>query len=98
MRTQYLIPLQGKLRMRIEQLEGDEDGGQKPAGAAGRRAFKELDTLRKQADELRAYDEQIRHYADMRIKLDLDDGVKVNYGKFGTLLANVKDVTGSGGE
>lgn len=106
MRTQYLIPLQGKIRMRIEQLEGGDEGsaqsagavgsggGQKPAGVAGRRAAKELDTLRKQADELRVYDEQMRHYADMRIRLELDDGVKVNYGKFGTLLANVKDVTG----
>jgi hypothetical protein len=35
-----------------------------------------------------------KHYADMRIQLDLDDGVKVNYGKFGNLLANVKDITG----
>ncbi len=33
-------------------------------------------------------------YADQRIKLDLDDGVKVNYGKFGDLLAEVKAVTG----
>jgi hypothetical protein len=30
----------------------------------------------------------------MRIKLDLDDGVKANYGKFGNLLANVKDIHG----
>ena len=28
------------------------------------------------------------------IKLDLDDGVKVNYAKFGDLLAEVKAVTG----
>ena len=33
----------------------------------------------------------MRHYADQRIGLDLDDGVKVNYGKFGDLLAEVKD-------
>jgi len=39
-----------------------------------------------------AFNEQ--HYADLRIKLDLDDGVKVNYGKFGNLLAEVKAVTG----
>lgn len=26
----------------------------------------------------------------MRITLDLDDGVKVNYGKFGNLLAELK--------
>jgi len=31
-----------------------------------------------------------KHYADKRIALDLDDGVKVNYGKFGDLLAEVK--------
>ena len=40
------------------------------------------------------YDEKLRHYADQRIALDLDDGVKVNYGKFGDLLAEVKAVTG----
>ena len=33
-------------------------------------------------------------YADQRISLDLDDGVKVNYGKFGDLLAEVKAITG----
>ncbi len=32
--------------------------------------------------------------ADQRIELDLDDGVKVNYGKFGDLLAEVKAVHG----
>ncbi len=40
------------------------------------------------------FGEQLCHYADMRIKLDSDDGVKVNYGKFGDLLAEVKAVTG----
>ena len=45
-----------------------------------------------------AYDEQLRHRADMRITLDLDDGVKVNYGKFGDLLAEVKSVTGGTGD
>lgn len=33
-------------------------------------------------------------YADQRITLDLDDGVKVNYGKFGNLLAEVKAIAG----
>ena len=28
------------------------------------------------------------------MSIDLDDGVKVNYGKFGDLLAEVKAVTG----
>jgi len=35
-----------------------------------------------------------QHSANIRIKLDLDDGVKVDYGKFGDLLAEVKAVTG----
>ena len=30
----------------------------------------------------------------MRIPLDLDDGVKVNYGKFGDLLSDVKAIHG----
>jgi transcription antitermination factor NusG len=34
----------------------------------------------------------------MKITLDLDDGVKVNYGKFGNLLAEVKAITGDKGE
>jgi hypothetical protein len=55
---------------------------------------KEQDTLRKQHAELMAFDEKLRHFADQRIKLNLDDGVKVNYGKFGDLLAEVKTVTG----
>lgn len=38
--------------------------------------------------------DKLRHYADQRISLDLDDGVKVNYGKFGDLLAEVKAITG----
>ena len=50
--------------------------------------------LAKQQVELLAFDEKLRHYADMRISLDLDDGVKVNYGKFGDLLAEVKVVHG----
>ena len=44
--------------------------------------------------ELVEFDEKLRHYADQRIALDLDDGVKVNYAKFGDLLAEVKAVTG----
>ena len=36
---------------------------------------------------MRAFDEELRHLADQRIALDLDDGVKVNYARFGNLLA-----------
>ena len=64
------------------------------SSAQAKRLQKERDRLAKQADELRRYDEQLHHYADQRIALDLDDGVKVNYSKFGNLLAEVKTVTG----
>lgn len=92
MRTEYVIPLQGRIAARIEQLENEKNN----AKSASRRnqIQKEIDKLVKQQTELRNYDEVLRHMADQRIKLDLDDGVKVNYGKFGDLLAEVKAVTG----
>ena len=58
-----------------------------------KKSQKQKDTLTKQYTELLAFDEQLRHYADQRIQLDLDDGVKVNYAKFRPLLAEVKLVT-----
>ncbi|KPA12206.1 type II restriction enzyme, partial [Candidatus Magnetomorum sp. HK-1] len=48
----------------------------------------------KKHEELRKFDDELRHYSDLKISLDLDDGVKVNYGKFGNLLAEKKAVTG----
>jgi hypothetical protein len=96
MRTEYVIPLQGQLASRIEQLEDDKA---RATSTSHRRALqKEQDTLRKQQAELLRFDEKLRHVADQRISLNLDDGVKVNYGKFGDLLAEVDAVTGGGDE
>ena len=93
MRTEYVIPLQGMMASRVRQLERDIAAA---ASTAHRnRLEKERATLVKQQSELREFDEKLRHYADQRIGLDLDDGVKVNYGKFGDLLAEVKAVTGA---
>ena len=92
MRTEYVIPLQGKISGRIEQLEADK---LKATSTSQRKKFqKEQDDLKKQKAELLVFDEKLKNYADQRIKLDLDDGVKVNYAKFGDLLAEVKAVTG----
>lgn len=93
MRTEYVIPLQGKIDARIEQLR--EDIASATSSAHGKRLQKERDKLVKQQAELRKFDEKLRHYADLRISLDMDDGVKVNYGKFGDLLAEVKTVAGA---
>jgi hypothetical protein len=92
MRTEYVIPLQGKVSARIEQLAGDIDAATSTAFRS--KVSKERDKLIKQQAELQAFDEKLRHYADLRITLDLDDGVKANYGKFGDVLAEVKAVTG----
>jgi hypothetical protein len=91
MRTEYVVPLLGKISARIGHLDGDITG---TSGKHKRDLEKEQATLRKQLAELQEYDDTLRHYADQRIALDLDDGVKVNYAKFGDLLAEVKAVTG----
>lgn len=92
MRTEYVIPLTAKLATYVEKLERDLDASS--ATSEKKRLEKEIANLHKQQAELSTFDEKLRHYADQRISLDLDDGVKVNYGKFGDLLANVKEIHG----
>jgi type II restriction/modification system DNA methylase subunit YeeA len=92
MRTDYVIPLTTKLASYVEKLEQDKDAS--TSAAEAKSIEKELSKLYKQQAELNTFDEKLRHYADQRISLDLDDGVKVNYGKFGDLLAEVKQVVG----
>lgn len=92
MRMEYVVPLQSRMQARIDNL--DQDIQSSTSSAEQKRFQKKKDKLIKQLDELRRFDENLRHYADQRITLDLDDGVKVNYGKFGDLLAEVKAVTG----
>jgi len=92
MRSSYVIPLQGKISARIDFLIHEIAAAQ--STATKRKLSKELDVLVKKQSELKTFDEELRHYADQKITLDLDDGVKVNYTKFGNLLAEVKAVTG----
>jgi type II restriction/modification system DNA methylase subunit YeeA len=92
LRAEYVVPLTGKMQSRIEMLEKDRDAA--TSTAARNRIARQIEALKKKHVELLAYDEKLRHYADMRISIDLDDGVKVNYGKFGDLLDSVKIVTG----
>lgn len=92
MRTEYVIPLTAKLNTYANKLEQDIEAS--TSTAEKKRLEKELAALHNQQAELATFDEKLRHYADQRINLDLDDGVKVNYAKFGDLLAEVKAVTG----
>ncbi len=92
MRTAYVTPLMGKMQQRISDLDVEIAGS--VSSAEKTRKGRDRDRTVKQLAELRAYDEELRHLADQRIALDLDDGVKVNYGRFGTLLAAKDKVCG----
>ncbi|NWF08288.1 BREX-1 system adenine-specific DNA-methyltransferase PglX [Pseudomonas salomonii] len=92
MRMEYVVPLQSRMQARIDKLADDINSA---TGSAQQKALqKRKDKFTKQLEELRRFDETLRPYADQRIALNLDDGVKVNYGKFGDLLAEVKVITG----
>lgn len=92
-RTEYAIPLQGKLAARITRLE--EEVTQTSSSATRKKLQTELDKSKKQMVELLAYDEQLRSYTNDPITIDLDDGVKTNYAKFGPLVAESKKVCGT---
>ena len=92
MRTEYVMPLISKMSAMANSLQSEIENSD--SAAEIKRKEKELQNLHKQQAELSSFEEKLRHYADQRIHLDLDDGVKVNYGKFGDLLAEVKAVTG----
>ncbi len=95
MRTEYVVPLLARYQANIDRLNDQLD---ETSGGEATRLKRERDSLIKKFSELRSYDDRLRHYADMRISIDLDDGVKVNYGKFGDLLADVKAITGNAPE
>ncbi len=92
MRTEYVMPLISKMAAYANSLETAKESSD--SAAEIKRIEKKLQDLHKQQAELSSFEEKLRHYADQRITLDLDDGVKVNYGKFGDLLAEVKAITG----
>ncbi|HEX05201.1 MAG TPA: class I SAM-dependent DNA methyltransferase, partial [Bacteroidetes bacterium] len=82
-----------RIKARIDQLDGDIVSASSTANR--NKLQREKDKLVKQREELSRFDEKLRHHADQRISLDLDNGVKVNYGEFGDLLAEVKAITGN---
>ena len=86
-RTDYVHEQQSRYRTAIADLEIRIAN----VGTSERvKLTKQLDGIREQAEELRAYEEKIHHLADQMIKIDLDDGVKVNYAKFQDVLAKIK--------
>jgi hypothetical protein len=79
-RTDYLHSLQKKYEAEINHLDIliDSDISEREKAAAR----KKKETILKQIEECRLYDEAIAHVANQRIEIDIDDGVKVNYAKF----------------
>ena len=86
MRTDYVHEQQERYRTQLQHLEQEAQR----AGAAERvKINNQIIKLQNQARELIAYEEKIHHLADQMIAIDLDDGVKVNYAKFGDVLAGI---------
>jgi type II restriction/modification system DNA methylase subunit YeeA len=91
-RTEYVTPLLGKYDIYAYQLQKQLDDASSTTEA--NRFKNEIRVLQKKQSELREFDDKLKYYADMQISLDLDDGVKVNYGKFDDLLGDVKAIHG----
>ncbi len=63
------------------------------------RALKEIEQLGKMIDELQAWERDVVFpLAQAKIEIDLDDGVKVNYPKFGVALKPIKGLEANGDE
>ncbi len=77
LRTDYLLPLQGRLEARRGRLVADRDAA--GSTAARRQAEKALAALDEQVAEVHKYDTTLQHAANLRPVLDLDDGVAYNY-------------------
>ena len=84
----YLRPFIDKLKNRVSQLEHIERTGE---GKEKTLAIKEMDKLQLQIKECETYERDVLYpLASKRIEIDLDDGVLVNYNKFGKAVKEVK--------
>ena len=79
-RTDYLHKLQKSYEAEIKRLDIIIDSNVSQREKTNARKKKEK--ILKQMEECLQYDQVIAHVANQRIKIDLDDGVKVNYAKF----------------
>lgn len=87
LRTGYLHEVQAKYAADAESLEKALTAG---TGDNQTQMKKELSALKAKQEEMHVFEEKIHHYADIRISIDLDDGVKHNYALFADVLAKLK--------
>lgn len=82
-RSNYLLPYIEYLQNQI----GDLENRRTSLSTAENR---KLQNFQKALDECREYHERLQVIAEQAIAFDLDDGVVVNYAKFGDILAKIK--------
>ena len=82
-RSKYLLPY-------IEHLESEIDKLDARRAELSTKETKQLQALQKQLDECLEYHERLQVVAEQAISFDLDDGVIVNYAKFGNILQKIK--------
>ena len=82
-RTKYLLP-------HIEWLVQKQNEMEENAANLSTAERRELDRLTTQIAECREYHDRLHEVADKQIAFDLDDGVVVNYAKFGDVLHKLK--------
>ncbi len=88
-RGKYVNELQAKLKSKEDLLEKTllDDS----LSIKEKKELKdEKDKYRKQLNELLEFDKKLNSLSNQMIELDLDDGVKVNYGKLAEILYRVK--------
>lgn len=86
LRTDYIHEQQDRYHTQLEQIDQElltAEGRERVALTKAQTKFMA------QVQETVVFEEKVHHLADMNIELDLDDGVKVNYPKFGDILAKV---------
>lgn len=90
----YLRPYQRKLEAKVQQADQILISASS-SNSDKTKAQKDLDKIRKVLNELEVWERDVVYpLATQRIELDLDDGVKVNYGKLGSILEKVKGLNG----
>jgi molybdenum cofactor biosynthesis enzyme MoaA len=89
----YLREFRAKLTAQKNHLEGvSVSAATLPRDKT--RALKEITDIDKILKEIKEYEDDILYpLATRRVEIDLDDGVKVNYNKFGKALKKVTGLT-----
>lgn len=82
-RAKYLLPFIEHLEQEIKKLDMRR-------AELTTKESKQLQTLQKQLDECREYHERLQVVAEQAISFDLDDGMVINYAKFGDVLQKIK--------